>query len=965
MAVVPARLPGVYFEAQPPRRAGELPRMDVAAFVGFARSGPLHLPVAVEDPGRYRELFGEDLRLAWDGERGRRACAYLGPAVEAFLRNGGRRCWVVRVADETTAYTHRFALPGLIDAAAGTPAVAAARSPGAWAGELRIGTVLARERFPVQPQPLGLDGEGLALALGVAAQRLRRGDLIEVAFAGRPIVLFLFVSEVQPAEGGVRVRGFEQFWRRIVPSGSPPEPGSGTVTVPLTPAEVDLLKTGAGGSPGLVPSSAYRLTFDLLSWHGGRVEHRLFSLAFHPDHPRYWATLPDDAVLFRLKEGREEEVVGPERAAFLAEAARPRFPLAGPQGVEGASEEPAARYLPAGMAIRPDPELAAEPEAPPGLTDLELDGLARFEAAHFLDPDLMRVPFGALLGEARHKHYERVLGGGEPLRGLHALLPVEEVSMAAVPDAVHRGWSREVPELEEPLRAPVLDPVRPADENGRAVITWSASTGARLYVVETDRSGDFTNPVILYRGDRRQTEFFFSAPCPETSYFRVRAERFGAVSAWSNNRAATLPRPEFLECGTTLPAELELHLELAVTGSPEPGPLLRWRFDHPQAVRPGDGFELEEAFEFDFQAPERIDVGSETRYALPEERKAARYYRVRARRGGVTGPWSNTVRLGPAGSADWSLLPVEEYEEERLNSAGEAESPSGTLLAVHRALARFCAARADLLALLSLPGHFRTAEVLEHVARLVPPPEPSQAAASLRGAPAPPLTFGERKVLDYCAVYHPWPVTARAANEREAQRTTIVAWAPPDGAIAGSIAAQTLAQGAWVAPANRPLQGAIALEPKLGAGDWARLHAVQVNLIREDSRGFLVLNAETLSADKDLRPVNVRRLLILLQRLALREGGTYVFEPNSQEFRSLVRQRFQRMLNSLYLRGALAGRRTEEAYRVVVDETVNPPQSTEQGRFIVELRVAPSRPLAYLNVRLVQSAPEQLSVEEF
>ena len=47
-ATRPARLPGVRFEAPPPPLAEVLPRMDVAVFVGFAASGPLHRPVVVE-----------------------------------------------------------------------------------------------------------------------------------------------------------------------------------------------------------------------------------------------------------------------------------------------------------------------------------------------------------------------------------------------------------------------------------------------------------------------------------------------------------------------------------------------------------------------------------------------------------------------------------------------------------------------------------------------------------------------------------------------------------------------------------------------------------------------------------------------------------------------------------------------------------------------------------------------------
>src|SRR5262245_17440134 len=90
--------PGVFFETSPRPPANVLPRMDVTGFVGFAASGPLDIPVAIEDIGRFHELFGEDLPLAWSNELGMMVNAQLAPAVRAFFRNGGIRCHVVRVA---------------------------------------------------------------------------------------------------------------------------------------------------------------------------------------------------------------------------------------------------------------------------------------------------------------------------------------------------------------------------------------------------------------------------------------------------------------------------------------------------------------------------------------------------------------------------------------------------------------------------------------------------------------------------------------------------------------------------------------------------------------------------------------------------------------------------------------------------------------------------------------------------
>ena len=107
--------PGIRFETQPPAPASVLPRMDIAALVGLAASGPLDLPVPVEDVPRFRDLFGPDPVLAWDAERQGYQRGLLGPTVEGFFRNGGRRCWVVRVAGGE-AETARFRLPGLLSA---------------------------------------------------------------------------------------------------------------------------------------------------------------------------------------------------------------------------------------------------------------------------------------------------------------------------------------------------------------------------------------------------------------------------------------------------------------------------------------------------------------------------------------------------------------------------------------------------------------------------------------------------------------------------------------------------------------------------------------------------------------------------------------------------------------------------------------------------------------------------------
>src|SRR4051812_43244520 len=105
-------LPGFAFEPLAPSSAGVLPRMDVAAFVGFAANGPVNIPIAVEDVSQFTLLFGDDAPLAWDADLGRPVFAQLAPAVRMFFANGGKRCWIVRVAG-AQAESNAFRVPGV------------------------------------------------------------------------------------------------------------------------------------------------------------------------------------------------------------------------------------------------------------------------------------------------------------------------------------------------------------------------------------------------------------------------------------------------------------------------------------------------------------------------------------------------------------------------------------------------------------------------------------------------------------------------------------------------------------------------------------------------------------------------------------------------------------------------------------------------------------------------------------
>jgi phage tail sheath protein FI len=244
-----------------------------------------------------------------------------------------------------------------------------------------------------------------------------------------------------------------------------------------------------------------------------------------------------------------------------------------------------------------------------------------------------------------------------------------------------------------------------------------------------------------------------------------------------------------------------------------------------------------------------------------------------------------------------------------------------------------------MLAVLTLPHHYRESAAIEH-------------ARTLRGSEG-----DDAPALGYGALYHPWLV---CGDPRLGSATVAL---PPDGAAMGLLARRASTRGAWVAPANVPLRGVLALDPEADRATLPALLDAHVNELRREPPGFLALSADTLTMDELVRPIGVRRLMMLLRRLALRYGTDYAFEPHDEELRRALRRGFEEVLALMYGLGAFAGRTADEAYQVDTGDPPNTAASTDRGELIAEVRVAPSRPLEFLTVRLVNSAERGLTVE--
>ncbi|CAG0986635.1 hypothetical protein MYXO_02164 [Myxococcaceae bacterium] len=393
----------------------------------------------------------------------------------------------------------------------------------------------------------------------------------------------------------------------------------------------------------------------------------------------------------------------------------------------------------------------------------------------------------------------------------------------------------------------------------------------------------------------------------------------------------------FLDCATRRLAQ-PAFLSGPVLRLPRGFFRLRWE-QKPESL---DGFSLEESVNADFSDAREIYRGTARASDVSATREGVFYYRVTA--------YADDERSAP--SDVLTVVVCDDAWVSRMPEDFQADGEAG-LLRLQRALLRLAAAGGDLFAVLGLPRHYRAPESIRHAARL------RSLSTGLVAGDWDGLALDERRALSYGALYHPWvEFPAQPSGPAGGLRVC-----PPDGIAVGLLSDRATRRGAWVAPANQPFKDVVALTPPIGDEARAALLDAQVNLVLADPRGFLTLSADTLSDDPDWRPINVRRLFILLKRLAVRRGASYVFEPNGDVLRRAVERGFSLLLTDLFRRGAFAGATAAESFRVVTGGGQDTARDRELGRFFVELRVAPARPLEFLTVRLLQSG-ERLTVME-
>jgi hypothetical protein len=188
--------PGVYIrevEVAPPPAV----RMDVAGFVGQAERGPLNHPQALTSWGQFRDVFGDFTGYS-----------YLAYSVFGFFRNGGVRCYVVRVAREEAARASTT-----LKARGGVEAVrVSAINEGAWGNSLTVEVsegsgrevALPELAADVKPGDKGATFRSVAGLSGESAPLKADGDTVTLVHRRDPVREKLTIKSVDYETGEVR-----------------------------------------------------------------------------------------------------------------------------------------------------------------------------------------------------------------------------------------------------------------------------------------------------------------------------------------------------------------------------------------------------------------------------------------------------------------------------------------------------------------------------------------------------------------------------------------------------------------------------------------------------------------------------------------------------------------------------------------------------------------------------------------
>jgi len=204
----------------------------------------------------------------------------------------------------------------------------------------------------------------------------------------------------------------------------------------------------------------------------------------------------------------------------------------------------------------------------------------------------------------------------------------------------------------------------------------------------------------------------------------------------------------------------------------------------------------------------------------------------------------------------------------------------------------------------------------------------------------------------YSTVYAGWVTVYDPYND-------VMLNVPPSGYVASAYAYNDYAAEFWYAPAgfNRGILNVLGVTNIFTEGERDTLYAAQINPIQLFRGQGIVLWGQKTEQTKAsaLDRVNVRRLLIVIEKTLSVQLRYFLFEPNSFATRFRITAVIEEYMDKLAAAGAFQQEGGDRGYRVVCDTTNNTPATIDNNELHVDVKIKPSRAAEYIMLRTVVS----------
>ncbi len=184
---------------------------------------------------------------------------------------------------------------------------------------------------------------------------------------------------------------------------------------------------------------------------------------------------------------------------------------------------------------------------------------------------------------------------------------------------------------------------------------------------------------------------------------------------------------------------------------------------------------------------------------------------------------------------------------------------------------------------------------------------------------------------------------------------------PPSAGLAGIYAMVDKSIGVFHSPANVSFGSVVRPAVPLTEAEQEDLHTPlsgkAINAISTfPGQGILIWGARTLDGNsQDVRYINVRRTLILIEQSIKYGIELYVFAPHTPATWTNAKASISTFLTSLWKQGMLAGATPEDAFSVAIGlgETMTPVDILD-GIMRIEVLLAITRPAEFIEISFVQ-----------